>query len=75
MRLKPSPLLPFFSCMNPSGVTAMASLPDSLLLQVAQVRMAKKQMDAEGQAALQLIASVTPMNVDSGVGRNLNIVA
>jgi hypothetical protein len=61
--------------MDTSSVSNVGPLAQSIQLEAAQVRMARKQMDAQGEAALQLIQSVAPMNVDSNVGRSLNIVA
>jgi len=56
-------------------MSSVGSLTQSFQIEAAQMRMAKKQMDAEGQAALQLIQSVVPLNVSPNVGRNLNVVA
>jgi hypothetical protein len=61
--------------MDPSAMSSVGSLTQSFQIEAAQMRMAKKQMDAEGQAALQLIQSVVPLNVSPNVGRNLNVVA
>lgn len=57
------------------AITASGSLGQEMQLEVARTRMLKQQMDAQGEAALELIRSVAPNNTSSDVGRTLNIVA
>jgi hypothetical protein len=61
--------------MEISSASGSASLPGSLQLSAAQMKMMRKVTDIEGQGALQLIQSSPPLNVPDNVGRKLNVVA
>jgi len=51
------------------------ALTQDVQIAAAQTRMAKKQMEQEGEAALKLIQSVASVTPDGNVGRTLNVVA
>jgi hypothetical protein len=61
--------------MEISSASGSASLPQSLQLSSAQLKMMRKVTDIEGQGALQLIQSSPPLNVPDHVGQKLNVVA
>ncbi|MGC4067676.1 MAG: YjfB family protein [Polyangiaceae bacterium] len=63
------------SRMESSNVSNVGSLAQSVQLQAAQIRLARKQMDAQGEAALELIQSVTPVSSDPNLGKLVDVKA
>jgi hypothetical protein len=57
------------------AVTNVGPLAQQMQLEAARVRMLRRQIDAQGQAALQLIQAAAPANTTAQVGCNLNIIA
>lgn len=66
---------PFPVGVDTGSLGSVGSLAQQIQLEAAQIRMAKRQQDQQGQAALQLIESATPVAIDGNVGRLLNVVA
>jgi hypothetical protein len=61
--------------MESSNVSNVGSLAQSMQLQAAQIRLTRKQMDAQGEAALKLIESGAPTSSDPSLGKMIDVKA
>jgi len=61
--------------MDTRSVSSSGPLSQQMQLEAAKMSMLKKHMDAQGQAALQLIESSTTATATGEVGRLLNVTA
>lgn len=66
---------PFTDSVQASSVGSSGPLAQQIQLEAARGRMLNKQIDAQGQQALQLIQSAMPTNTTPEVGTILDIVA
>lgn len=61
--------------METGSISSSGPLSQQMLLEAAQLKMLKKNVDQQGKAALQLIESATTAKPTAGVGGLLNITA